>query len=197
MKISKKDDTPNQPIRIDNDTLEWVEHYDYLGTRITKNGKINAEILHRKYKASQIYHQLNSTIINKKELTNKTKIQIYQTIYLPILTYGLKSAILNEKHLSQLQTSEMKFLRRTLGKARRNKIRNTKIREDTEQKPIQKLIETRQLAWYGHVSRMNENRIPKKVVECKAEGKRNRGRPRTTYDKYITKIGMKRGKTTG
>ena len=195
MKISKSEIEPGQQIKIENEILEWVGHYDYLGTRITKNGKINAEIIHRQSKASQVYYQLNNTIIIRKNLPTRLKCK-FTTLYMYQRSqYGLESTVLNEKHLNQLQASEMKFLRRTVGKTKRDKIRNTKIREDTEQIPIQKIIENKQLRWYGHVNRMENIRIPKRVSECKAEGKRNRGRPRTTYEEQMGQIARKRGKT--
>jgi len=42
-----------------------------------------------------------------------------------------------------------------------------------------------QLIWYGHVKRMEEERLPKQLLEWHAEGRRRRGRPRTTWKQDI------------
>ena len=36
---------------------------------------------------------------------------------------------------------------------------------------------TKQLVWYGHVDRMTEERLPKKLLDWVLPGKRRRGRP--------------------
>jgi hypothetical protein len=41
-------------------------------------------------------------------------------------------------------------------------------------------IQTKQLQWYGHVQRMEEGRLPKKVVKWRPLGRRKQGRPKLT-----------------
>ena len=41
-------------------------------------------------------------------------------------------------------------------------------------------IKTKQLQWYGHVSRMEEGRLPKEVMKWRPPGRRKRGRPKCT-----------------
>ena len=89
----------------------------------------------------------------------------------------------------------MRVLRRTIGKTKRDKIRNEKILQDLDQKPISWKIEQNQLRWYGHVNRMDETRKPKQYMQARPEGRKQRGRQRVTYLDTVEKIGMRRGKS--
>lgn len=193
--ITKDKEPEITRIIIDGNELEEVEEYKYLGTIFTRNGKINNEIKHRVKQATNIYYQLNKTVIGKKEVTEKTKLQIYSSIYKPTLLYGAESWPVTQKVEQQVTAAEMKFLRRVAYKTKRDLVRNTKIREDLKMKPILEDIETKQLKWYGHVKRMSKERIPRKCFEARMEGHRARGRPRTSWIENIISAGRKRNKT--
>jgi hypothetical protein len=55
-------------------------------------------------------------------------------------------------------------------------------------------IKTRQLKWYGHVERMEEGRLQKKVMKWSPPGRRKRGRPKHTWMEGIR--GLMGGKGT-
>jgi hypothetical protein len=88
----------------------------------------------------------------------------------------------------------MKYLRKLIGKPRRDQIRNTTIRNQVKQGSVEVLMETRTLRWYGHAVRMDLERRPKLVLEAKAEGGRVRGRPRTEWEEYAERLACKRGR---
>ena len=46
-------------------------------------------------------------------------------------------------------------------------------------------IKTKQLQWYGRVQRMEERRLPKKVLKWRPSGRRKRGRPEITWAEGI------------
>ena len=173
-------------IKLNNEILEQVSRYKYLGVIIQSNGSLREEISQRIGKASKVYGQLGQSFINKKELTTKTKMSIFNSVYCPTLTYGSECWTLETRDKSRLQATEMKFLRRVVGKTKRDKIRNTTIRETVKTDSLEKRIERNQLRWFGHVCRMEENRIPKQIYECKQEGKLPRGRPRKMWIEVIS-----------
>uniref|UniRef100_A0A8D8R1Q5 Uncharacterized protein n=1 Tax=Cacopsylla melanoneura TaxID=428564 RepID=A0A8D8R1Q5_9HEMI len=82
------------------------------------------------------------------------------------------------KDESRIQASEMKFIRSIVGKTRRDRIRNEEIRRSVDVEKLQDKIERSRLKWYGHMQRMNEERIPKNIFNQQIEGRRRRGRPR-------------------
>ena len=52
----------------------------------------------------------------------------------------------------------------------------------TKQPQLTNLIRNRRLKWFGHLLRMDSNRIPKRLHLCKpSHGRRRRGRPRTKW----------------
>ena len=89
----------------------------------------------------------------------------------------------------------MKYLRRVAKKTRRDHERNSKIREELGVRQITTELEEKQLNWYGHMKRMEKERLPRKIWEARTEGKRGRGRPRTTWLQSITNAGKTRNKT--
>ena len=46
---------------------------------------------------------------------------------------------------------------------------------------IGRFVKSKRMAWMGHVMRMEGKRIPKRVLEWKPTGRRNRGRPRKRW----------------
>ena len=87
----------------------------------------------------------------------------------------------------------MKVLRLVKGVTRRDRIRNADIYDEFKIKPIIETIQTDQLRWFGHVMRRDEETTAKKVLYLKVKRKRPRGRPRTSWLKYIDNILKERG----
>jgi Reverse transcriptase (RNA-dependent DNA polymerase) len=182
-------------ISLEGTHLEQVNHFEYLGVEIENAGKQEAEINKRIEKAMKTYYAINQTIISKKEVSRNTKLNVYKSIFKPILTYGCESWVLTPQQRSKLQAAEMKFLRRIKGVTRRDRIRNTQIREELNIQPLMQYIEQKQLSWWGHLQRMESTRQVKKIWEAKVNRKRRRGRPRKSWDKIVSEILENRGTT--
>ena len=178
------------------ETLEQVSTYEYLGVTISDDGKYECEINNRITKANNVYYSINNTIIGKKEISTKTKMSIFQSIYIPTLTYGMESIPLTKAAESRITAMEMKYLRKTVNVTKRDRIRNIVIREELKQKPLIGKIEEKKLKWFGHLVRMKEDRIVKKVFEAKTDGKRSRGRPRIDWEADVESICRKKGIST-
>ena len=62
------------------------------------------------------------------------------------------------------------------------------VYEEFKIKPIIETVQPDQLRWFGHVMIRDEETTAKKVLDLKVKGKRPRGRPRTSWIKYIDNI---------
>lgn len=185
-----------QDIKCGEDKLEYVSTFEYLGTIISEDGKMDTEILSRSKKATQIYYQLNKTIFGKTEISTKTKNQIYNAVAVPTMIYGSETWPLTIKQGSKMTATEMKYLRKIAGKTKRDRCKNNDIRESLKQKALVTIIEEKQLKWYGHVQRMNAGSLTRKVAEARRFGKRKIGRPMKSMEQRMEEIAQGRGKTT-
>ena len=93
-----------------------------------------------------------------------------------------------------MQASEMKYLKKVIGKTRSDQIRNTTIRNQLKQELVEVLMEKRTLRWYGHAVKMDLERRPKLVLEATPERGRGRGRPRIEWEEYVERLACNRGK---
>jgi hypothetical protein len=65
------------------------------------------------------------------------------------------------KNENRITAAEMKFLRRSLGRTRRDRCRNATVRQQLKQECLMDGIERKKLRWYGQVVRMAEDRKPR------------------------------------
>ena len=55
---------------------------------------------------------LHHSVVLKRELSKKTELWMFKSIFVPILTYSHESWVITERVQSQMQASEMKCLRK-------------------------------------------------------------------------------------
>lgn len=164
-----------------------------MGTIIENNGKIEKEISERIGKVGTLYNYLRNPFFGKKEIPKEIKTQVYQKVIRPSLTYGSESWVLTKRNKSRIKAAEMRFLRKIQGITREDRIRNSVIVEELKIKPIEKIIEERQLSWLGHLLRMKEERITKQVYEARTQGRNKVGRPRIRWEEQVRQVAENQG----
>lgn len=95
----------------------------------------------------------------------------------PILLYGSETWTVNTTEQSRIQASEMKFLRAVKKCTRMDRLTNDSIRDDLKIYNINHKITEYQNKWKNHVERMGDDRLPKKLMNYRPRGRRDRGRP--------------------
>jgi len=119
-----------------------------------------------------------------KNISQKLKLRLKNIIIDKTLTYASETWTLTKRDRKQLKVLERKVYRRILGPVYDNEKENWRILINKEiyanvKKPtIIETVRLNRLCWFGHVQRMEENRIPKTVVYMTLGTTRLRGRPR-------------------
>ena len=103
-----------------------------------------------------------------------SKTHICRTIVKSTVTYAAETWCLKAKTVAKLNSTEMDFWRRSARVSRKDKIRNTIIKQkmNVTRRSLLDNIKTKQLQWYGHVQRMEEGRLPKEVTKWRPLGRR-------------------------
>ena len=115
-------------------------------------------------------------------MTPKTKTHNYHAIVKSAITHAAEIWCLKAKTVAKLNSTEMDFWRLSARISRKDKIKNTIIKQKMNvTRSLLDDIKTKQLQWYGHVSRMEEGRLPKEVMKWRPPGRRKRGRPKRTW----------------
>ncbi|KAK3559924.1 hypothetical protein QTP86_026952 [Hemibagrus guttatus] len=181
-------------LQVGGEVLPQVEEFKYLGVLFTSEGRMDREIDRRIGAAAAVMRSMYRSVVVKKELSRKAKLSIYQSIYVPTLTYGHELWVMTERVRSRIQAAEMSFLRRVAGRSLRDRVRSSVTREELGVEPLFLHIERGQLRWLGHLFRMLPGRLPREVFRACPTGKRPRGRPRTRWrDCLSAGLGTPRG----
>ena len=99
-------------------------------------------------------------------IPKKLKLILNKTIIDKTLTYALETSTLTKRDRKQLNIFERKVYRRILGPVYDNEkenwriLTNEEIYANTKKPTITETIRLHRLCWFGHVQRMEENRIP-------------------------------------
>ena len=150
MKVSR---TPGRlNINIDGTTLKQVGEFKCLGSIFTEDGRLNREIETRVQKANSVSYQL-APLLGHPNSPIEIKAKLIESIFRPALTYQSQTWTLTKSLERKITTCEMRFLRRNLNKTRRDKVKNTKIREMVGTTPILHHIQQQRIRWFGHLTR--------------------------------------------
>lgn len=168
-------------VTLNGGVLEQVTEFVYLGGLLTEDGQCTKDIKRRIGLASTVFGRL-SRMWRTNNVSTKTKTKLYTTLVVPVLLYGAECWTLRKEDERRILVAEMSWLRRIAGRTRRDRIRNEVTREELGQREtlIDK-IRKRRLTWFGHVTRMDSERLPARALFCQVKGTRSQGRQTKTW----------------
>ena len=167
------------PINLDSEELKQVDQFTYLGSIVTINGNCMPDIKNRICKAAGAMNKL-SNFWKNKNIEQKTKLQIYQSNVLSVLLYGAETWSMNKEAERRLASFHLKCLRRLLNIRWNDFITNEEVLERANSRGIVTTIKKKRWKYLGHALRMTPTRLPRQAWQWTPQGKRKRGRPRTT-----------------
>ena len=155
-------------IKVKHGTVKRTEKFKYLGEWIEPNG-LDKEANRARARKLDLAYRLTQNRYNKRAISYKAKLRHYSTVVKPEGLYASECLTLNKKgDLQELEKKERKILRKILGPQKtadgtwKNR-RNDDLYKHTEK--ITVTMRKRRLKFYGHLVRMDENRLTKRIFK--------------------------------
>ena len=175
MIISRDPEGKKVDIKVDNETLQQVEKFIYLGTLILEEIKTDKEIERRKNIAKEKFSSM-AKILKSKRLKLATKLKIVKCYIYSIFTYGCEAWTLSKVLEAKIEAFKMWCLRELGNVMWKDKVTNESVLTKLKTKrQLLSDIQKRKLKYFGHIKR--KNNILTTVLEGKLEGKRPRRPP--------------------
>ncbi|BHF85894.1 hypothetical protein SprV_1002906800 [Sparganum proliferum] len=156
---------PNAPpqISVNGTQLQVVKNVPYLGSTHSRNTKIDDEVANRISKASQAFGRLQSTVWNRHGLQLSTKLKIYKAVIPQTLLYGAETWMVYTNQARRLNHFQFSCLFHIQILSWQDRIPDTDVLERTVMLSIYTVLTQMQLRWSGHLVRMDDERLPKRL----------------------------------
>ena len=182
----------NEPnMSIEGKSNKQVTSFKYFGSMITSDAMINKEIQTRIHKASAAFSKLFQRVWSRNTLSLKTKISVYKTMILPILTQDCETWNAKQSHYRKLEGCQYKFLRTICNKKWEDLVAYSELFDILEQKKIQLsaveiLVRKKRLDLLYKILCMEDSRLVKQIAfSDTVQGKRRVGRPLLSWRQAI------------
>ena len=186
MIFHRKEAKPRVKIKLNGTELEEVDNFIYLGAKVTWNNDCTEEIKRRIQLATAAYRDLK-IVWNDRGIRIDTKVQLLWTCVFSVFLYAAETWTINSADTRRVLAFETSCYRWLLGITWQEHVRNEEVRRIIgRRETIMDIIKTRKLKLFGHIARMNDDRLLKLVTFGSIEGKRPRGRPPRRWIDDIT-----------
>ena len=173
---------PPPSITMDGNALKNVDTFKYLGSCINSAANLDDEVLCRISRASQAFGRLHTRVWHERGISIKTKLSVYRAVVLPSLLYGCETWTCYRRHTKKLDQFHLRCLRKVLRVSWKDHVPNQEILRRAELTGIEAMLNQAQLRWSGHVTRMDDSRLPKQLFHAElSTGKRHKGGQRKRY----------------
>ena len=176
-------DTEATPvIAIDGYGLVAVCQFTYLGSTITDNISLDAEIDKRIWEGRLDSRSSHGSSADKSQAVCADKYGSLQCLCYQHILYGSETWTTHARPEGRLNTFHSRTIRRILGISLQDKVTNADVLSRAGRPTMYTLFRQRRLRWLGHVCRMEDGRIPKYILYGElALGRRTTGRPHPRY----------------
>lgn len=163
-----------QAITANDENIEEVNQFVYLGVQLNNNGDRRVEIKRRIGLAKTAITKCDY-IWKSSDVSLNSKLSLIKAIGTSVMTYGCEAWVC-EPNRNQIEAFEMWYLRRTLGITWKDRKTNNYVLEKSGQKrEIYPQIAARKLRYFGHTIRHNS--LEKDTMLGMVPNQRKRGRP--------------------
>lgn len=187
-----------QNVTMDRYNFEVVKDFVYLGSTITTQNDISAEIKRRITLANRCFFGLRRHLSNKA-LSQRTKETLYKTLIIPVLLYGAEAWTLSKTDENLLGCFERKVLRLIFGPVCIDGVWRRRFNNELyglySDVDLVKKLKIQRLRWLGHVERMDTDAPARRIFESTPDGLRSRGRPhlrwRAQVESDLNQLGVR------
>ena len=99
--------------QIDEETVETMADFIFLGSKITADGDCSHEIKRRLFLGRKVMINLYS-VLKSRDITLPTKVHLAKAIVLPVVMYGCESWTIKKAERRRIAASELWCWRRLL-----------------------------------------------------------------------------------
>ena len=172
-------------VTVNGQKLAAVDKFTYLGSTPSRGVHIDDETDAKIAKDSVAFGRLRSSVWERKGVSLATKLSVYRAIVLTTLLYASETWTVYQRYAKKLNRFHLNCLRKLLKVRWQDKVPDKEILEQTAVSSVFTMLRKSdsQLCWAGHVIRMPDERLPKRLLygnwrlECAVmEARRNASR---------------------
>jgi hypothetical protein len=159
-----------RPVSIYNDADEVIGEvthnagFVYLGSVIADDLDDELAITKRIGQAQGMFSKLEKCFFKSKDFSLKLKSRLYNVLILSVLLYGAESWCTTARHIQLLQTFHRRCVRAMTGTSLLAFQPSSKLLKKLALPSIESLVGSRFLNWLGHVARLPEATIQRKLL---------------------------------